>query len=126
AVPSFPTRRSSDLRRHVVAAQEIVDPRPVLLWHEAAQLAAIEPSLLGAGELLGYEQVDPVGLALYLLLDPTEVDIELLGTVGDGAEHAAPAGIADRGDHVTTMTEAEDGDVDTDEIGCRCAHERAL
>ena len=70
-------------RRHVVAREQVVDERLVLVGHEAAERAAVEAAFFGAGELLGHEQVDAVRLALHLLLDPREVDVELLGAVRD-------------------------------------------
>src|SRR3546814_20236971 len=41
--------------------------------------------------LLREQEVDAVGLAVRLLLDPRQVDLELLGRVGDGAEEIGRA-----------------------------------
>jgi hypothetical protein len=47
-----------------------------------------------------------------VLVDPVELDGELLGREADGTEHAEPAGIADGGDDVAAMGEGEDRELD--------------
>ena len=78
------------------------------------------------GELARHEQVDAERLALHLRLDPLQVDVELLGAVGDGAEHAAAAGIGDGGDDVAAVAEAEDRNVDADELGRLGSHDLTI
>ena len=122
-----PSRRVVVGRRwHVVASEQLVDPVPVLLGKQLDELAAIETALVGARELLGHQQVDAERLSLHLLLDPAEVDVELLGGVRDGTEDAAPACVGHRRDDVAAVAEAEDGDVDADEVSGRCAHRTIL
>ena len=45
--------------------------------------------------LAGDDDVDAVGLVADVLVDPLELDLELLGGEADGAEHAEAAGLAD-------------------------------
>ena len=98
----------------------------MLIRKQLAELAAIETALVGARELLRDQQVDPERLSLHLLLDPAEVDVELLGGVRDGTEDAAPACVGHRRDDVAAVAEAEDGDVDADQVSGRCAHRTIL
>jgi len=42
-----------------------------------------------------------------VLVEPLELDLELLGTEADGPQHAETAGVADSGDHVTAMGEGD-------------------
>ena len=46
----------------------------------------------------GISTSTPYGLSPISLLDPVQLDLELLGGEGDGAEHAEPAGLGHRGD----------------------------
>ena len=51
-----------------------------------------------------------------MLVDPLELDLELLGGERERAEHAQTPGAAHGGDDVATVTECEDRDVDPEEI----------
>ena len=71
-----------------------------------------------------------------VLVDPVELDLELLGGEADGAEHAETAGLADRHHHVTAVREGEDRELDvevvadgrmhTDSLGARGELKRVL
>ena len=54
-----------------------------------------------------HEQVDAVRLALDLVVDPGQLDVQRLRRVADGTEHAEPAGIGDRRDHVAAVAEGD-------------------
>jgi hypothetical protein len=109
-------------RRHVVAAQDVVDERLVLGGDQLADVVHREPALVGARVLRGHDQVDAVGAVADLVLDPREVDLELLLRVRDGAEHAEPAGLGDGRHHVAAVGEGEDGNVDAEHVGDRGLH----
>ena len=51
-----------------------------------------------------------------LLVDPVELDLELLGREADGAEHAEAAGLADRDDDVAAVGEGEDRELDAEVV----------
>src|SRR5207248_1532539 len=107
---------------HLVPSEQVVDECEVLLGHETTQLARVQTPLVGARELLRNEQIHTVRLALHFLLDPREVDVELLGTVRDGAEHAAPAGVRDGRNDIAAVAEAEERKVDADQVSRSRAH----
>ena len=64
------------------------------------------------GEGGGHDNVDAVGLAVDVLVDPGELDLELVGGEGEGAEDAEAAGLGDGGDDVAAVGEGEDGEFD--------------
>ena len=111
---------------HVVASEQLVEPLAMLLGEQLAQLAPIEATLVRARELLGHQKIDAERLPLDLLLDPLEVDVELLGAVGDRAEDATAPRVGDGGDDVAAMAEAEDRNVDSDEVSGGSAHRGVL
>ena len=55
------------------------------------------------------DDVNAVGPALRVLVDPTQLGFKLLGRKGGRAEHAKAAGLGDFHHHVATMRESEDG-----------------
>ena len=89
----------------------------MLVRYQSLEAAARHATFFGADEFARHQQVDSEGAALRLLADPGEIDVELLGRVGHGTEHAETAGIGDRGDHVTAVRESEDREVDSEQRG---------
>ena len=73
--------------------------------------------------LLRHHGVDAVGLAVDVLVDPVELDLELLGAEADGAEHAEAAGLAHRGDDVAAVREREDRVLDPEHVTQRGSHQ---
>src|SRR5690606_1443347 len=61
-------------------------------------------SLVFAGD----DDVDAVGVLADVLVEPAQLDLELLRREADGAEHAETSRLADRRDDVATMAEGED------------------
>ena len=53
--------------------------------------------------LLGHHRVDAVGHPVDVVVDPVELDLELLGAEAHRTEHAQAAGLAHRGDDVAAM-----------------------
>ena len=70
--------------------------------------------------------VDAVGQVADVLVDPVELDLELLGAEAHRAEHAEPAGLAHRDDDVTAVGEGEDRELDAELVADRGAHGRLL
>ena len=62
----------------------------------------------------GHDDVDAVRLAVDVLVDPRQLDLELLGGERERAEHAEAAGLRDRGDDVAAVREGEDGELDVE------------
>ncbi len=75
-----------------------------------------------ADVLHGHGEVDPVGLAVHVVVDPVELDLEPLGLEGEGAEHAEAAGVGHGGDDVAAVAEGEDRELDAESFADRCAH----
>ena len=82
--------------------------------------SAFTPS--GSCDLGRHDEVDAVGLAVDVLVDPLQLDLELLGREVQGAEDAHPAGPADRGDDVAAVAEGEDREFQAEVAGELCAH----
>ena len=64
--------------------------------------------------LVGDHDVDAVGVVADVLVDPVQLDLELLGREADGAEHAEATGLADGDDDVTAVGEGEDRELDAE------------
>ena len=64
--------------------------------------------------LVGDDDVDAVGVVADVLVDPVELDLELLGREADRAEHAEAAGLADGDDDVAAVREGEDRELDAE------------
>ena len=87
------------------------DHRPQVLL----ELGRVE--LTHALVLAGDHDVDAVGLVADVLVDPRQLDLELLGGEAHGAEHAEAARLRDRGDDVAAMGEGEDRELDAELLG---------
>ena len=107
---------------HLVAAEDVVDELLVLGGDELADVVDRVAAVLVAGVLGRHDEVDAVGPVADLVLDPGEVDLELLGRVGHRAEHAEPAGLRDGGDDVAAVGEGEDRELDVEQVGDGGAH----
>jgi hypothetical protein len=72
--------------------------------------------------LAGDHDVDAVGLVADVLIDPLELDLELLRREADGAEHAEAPRLRDGGDHVAAVGEGEDRELDAEPVAERGLH----
>ncbi len=110
--------------RHAVLGQDPVSELAVRLGDRGAQLRL---------ELLGVElahalvaardhDVDAVGLAAHVLVDPLELDLELLRREAHRAEHAEAAGLAHGRDHVAAVAEGEDRELDPERLAYARTH----
>ncbi len=64
-----------------------------------------------------HHEVDTVGLAVDVLLDPLQLDLELGGTEVQRAEHTHAAGAAHRGNNVAAVAERKDRELHA-EVAC--------
>ena len=69
-----------------------------------------------------HHDVDAVGLVAHVLVDPVELDLELVGREGERAEHAEAPGLAHRGHDVATVGEGEDRELDPESVTDRRPH----
>ena len=76
----------------------------------------------GSSHLGRHHEVDAVRLAVDVLVDPLQLDLELFGREVQRAEHAHAAGPADRGDHVAAVAEREDREFEAEVAGELRAH----
>ena len=68
-------------RGHVVLVEHLLDKGLVLLGDHVGELIrhALGVEVAGAGVARGHHDVDAVGLAVDMLVDPVQLDLELLG-----------------------------------------------
>ena len=97
----------------VVRGQQFGDEVAVVVGDAAGQVAARQLLAL-ALELGGHDDVDAVGLAAHLVVDPGQLLVELLGRERGRAEHAEAAGVGHRGDDVAAVAEGEEREVDAE------------
>ncbi len=109
---------------HLVAGENVVDELPVRVGDEGPDVVERVAPTLVAGVLGRHDQVDAVRPVADLRLDPGEVDLQLLGRVGDRAEHTEAAGLRHRGDHVAAVAEGEDRELDVEHFGGGGLHGR--
>ena len=105
-------------RRQLEAFHQLVDVLPVRGVDHRADLLhdVVGRGAVHVDRLLRHHRVDAVRLAVDVLVDPVELDLELLGAEADGAEHAEPAGLAHRGDDVAAVREREDRVLDPEHV----------
>ena len=107
------------LDRDTVIREDLLSEIQMLLRHHLAQRVG---QLFGrqvgvhALVLVGNDDVDAVGVVADVLVDPVELDLELLRREADGPEHAETAGLADRDDDIAAVGEGEDRKLDAEFI----------
>ena len=108
-------------RRDVVVGEDLLDVGPVLVGDE--RLEVVDPERLAlADEVVRHGEVDAVGLAADVVVDPGELDLELVGAEGEGAEHAVATGPAHLGDDVAAVGEGEERELDAEAVTDLGAH----
>ncbi len=110
--------------RHAVLGEHLLDPVAVLLADHLLELTLEHVGIDTFGQLhLGrHHEVDAVGLAVDVLLDPLQLDLELVGREVEGAEDAHTTRPADGGDDVAAVTEGEDRKFEAQITGELCTH----
>ncbi len=110
--------------RHPVLRQHLFDPVAVLLADHRLELTfeRVGVDTLRQLDLGRHDEVDAVGLAVDVLVDPLQLDFELLGREVQRPEDAHAPGPAHRGDDVATMTEREDREFQAQVAGELSAH----
>jgi hypothetical protein len=109
-----------------VVGEDLVDVVPVLLADVLPQLGT---DVAGVGEagvaidgLDRHHHVDAVGAAVDVLVDPLELQLELLGREGQRAEHPHATRVGHRGHDVATVAEGEDRVLDPEHLGQAVPH----
>ena len=113
------------LDRHTVIGKDLLGEVQMLLGHHLAQRL---------GELLGGQvgvhalvlvrdhDVDPVRVVADVLVDPLQLDLELLGREADRPQHAETAGLAHRDDDIAAVREREDRKLDAEFVADGSVH----
>ena len=78
---------------------------------DAGRLTTALTDVLG-----GHREVDAVGPAADVVVDPGELDLQLFGVEGERAEDAEPAGLADLHHHVPAVGESEQRELDAEGV----------
>jgi hypothetical protein len=68
------------------------------------------------------QHVEPVGLAIGVIVDPFQFLLDRLRRMRGRAQHAKPAGAAHGGDHVTAMAEGEQRKLNSQHVADRRFH----
>src|SRR5215472_13063825 len=106
-----------------VAGQDVLDELPVAFRDHGPELVCqIGPAQLGTGVRGGDDDVDAIGPASHVVINPAKLNLELLGAEGQRAEHAHPAGTRDRRHHVAAVAEREQRHVDAEYVAELGAH----
>ena len=105
---------------HVVVGEDLARERAVLLGDHLLEhlLELLRIGLAGALPLVlaRDHEVDAVGVVADVLVDPAQLDLELLGREADRAEHAEAARLRHRDDHVAAVGEREDRELDVEPV----------
>ena len=96
-----------------VVDQQRVDVAPILGGDHVGELLAGQPLPL-TDRLLGHDDVDAIRLAAHLGLNPIEFLLKLFRGECHGAEDAEAARIGDSRDHVPTVAERQQWNVDSE------------
>jgi len=73
-------------------------------------------------EILRDEHVDAVGLAIDVIVDPLQFELELIERERGCAQHAETARPADASHHVAAVTESQQREIDAEHLADRCLH----
>jgi hypothetical protein len=104
-------------RGHAVLLEQSVEKASVLLRNLLVELRRVEAAPIATDELRRQQQVDAVGLAVDLLLDPVELHAQGVEGVPRHAEHAETAGLRHGSRHIAAMGEGEDGKLESHVLG---------
>ena len=102
-------------RGNVVVGEQLLDELPMPLGDHLHDLLDPEVAVVFSRrhELRWDHEVNAVRLAVDVLVDPVELDLELLRAEGQGAEDAEAAGATHRGDDVAAVAEREDRELES-------------
>jgi len=105
---------------HAVLGQDLVHEVPVLLGDHPlqglGQALLVGEAHLPVGALDGDDDVDAVGLAVDMLVDPLQLQLQLVGRERQGAQDTHASRAADGGGHVSAMGEGEDRELDAEHL----------
>ena len=109
--------------RYVITGQQVIDEFAVLRGDhgvERCERCVLSPTF--AHVIHRHGEVDAIGLAVDVFVDPVQLNLELLRPKSQCAEHTKSSGVGDGSDDVATMREGEDWKFDSKTLGDRSAH----
>ena len=114
--------------RHAVGVQQLVGELPVAARNRRADqgLKLLRVLLLLSLVPVGDDDIDPIWLVSHVLVDPVELDLQLIGVKTHGAEHAETTAVGNRCHYVPAVGEREHRKVDTQFLRQCCLHEFPL
>jgi hypothetical protein len=77
-------------------------------------------------DVLGDQHIQPIGLAVDVVVDPFQFLLDRCGRVGGGAEYAKTSGAAYGCNHVAAMAESQQGKLNSQHVADRGFHGRLL
>ncbi len=113
------------LNRDAVIGEDLLGEVEVLLGHHLAQgVGKLFRRLVGVHALVFVRDhdVDAVGMVADVLIDPVELDLELLRSEADGAKHPEAARFAYRDDDIAAVCEREDRKLDAELVADGSVH----
>ena len=109
-----------------MVGEDLVDVVPVVLADHRPQLRPDVRHVVDAGVAIHglhrHHDVDAVRLAADVLVDPLQLELELVRREGERAEHAHAAGVRHRGDDVAAVREGKDRELDAEHLGETVLH----
>jgi hypothetical protein len=90
-------------RRHALALKDRLDKRAMSARDHRLELIVPDACVTLAHEPFWHGEIHPVRSATNVLVDPAELDLELVRTEGERPEHPKTTRFAHRGDDVTAM-----------------------
>ena len=103
--------------------EQSLDEPAMLVGHQLLQVLDRRLVTAALADVLRrHHDVDAIGLAADVIVDPVELDLELLRREGERPEHTEASGTAHGSDDVTTMREGEQRDVDVELVADGRAH----
>lgn len=91
----------------------------VLLRHSRGELLPGHVLLASGGHVIGHQNVDAIGLAADVRIDPIQLRLDRVRRVRGCPEHAEAARAADGGDDITTVAEGEQRELDAQRVADR-------
>ena len=104
--------------RHAVVGEDLARKLQMLLRHERIELLLEhlwrQIGGIHALVLVRNDDVDAIGMVADVLVDPLQLDLELIRRVSDRAQHAEPACLAHGDDDVPAVGERKDRELDVE------------
>ena len=106
AVPPVGFRFPQIINIEPMACQQIANIGPVF-WRDARFELRRRRRLTFGDNLVGNKQIDTIGLAVHMFVDPVEFNFQAFRCMADRPQHAKAAGVGYRRDDIPAVGEGE-------------------